>query len=264
MMAYKFVLALGALTASCFSTARAFDAYGDDDDDGTNATAQTIIGGEIIEEGSRPYLVSIGAGESGTGQSCGGSLITPHAVMTAAHCLFKKLDEPVNGKNYTWDPPEWVEFHRYDLCDDSGVVRLYLESDESQTSGDMFYHIDYDWDTDVNDVAILFLPTPINDIKPVTLNTDPQVPANDDPLDVAGWGLTDEGDGQMPRSFPRYPKAVTINYLTNEACTSEPYKWSASRITDQMMCATADDKDSCGGDSGVCCLLNIFLSVPFQ
>ena len=41
-----------------------------------------IIGGDEISRGSRPYLVPV------VGRHfCGGSLISPSAVMTAAHCV---------------------------------------------------------------------------------------------------------------------------------------------------------------------------------
>jgi hypothetical protein len=43
---------------------------------------QNIIGGRYIEPGSRPWLVPV-VGK----YFCGGSLISPSVVMTAAHCV---------------------------------------------------------------------------------------------------------------------------------------------------------------------------------
>ena len=57
------------------------DAWDDLEDDGGDGT-QNIIGGDFIEPGSRPWLVPV-AGK----YFCGGSLISPSAVMTAAHCV---------------------------------------------------------------------------------------------------------------------------------------------------------------------------------
>jgi hypothetical protein len=75
-----------------------------------NSSDYDIIGGKEIDPGSRPYLVSVGrGGEKGENQFCGGSVISKHAVLTAAHCLF---DEDTGH----WYPPQWVEFHRHDLC----------------------------------------------------------------------------------------------------------------------------------------------------
>eukprot|EP00956_Cyclotella_meneghiniana_P005251 scaffold6552_cov71-Cyclotella_meneghiniana.AAC.4 len=43
---------------------------------------QNILGGDYMEPGSRPWLVPV-VGK----YFCGGSLISPSAVMTAAHCV---------------------------------------------------------------------------------------------------------------------------------------------------------------------------------
>eukprot|EP00804_Cyclotella_cryptica_P010848 CCRYP_008784-RA/>CCRYP_008784-RA protein AED:0.04 eAED:0.04 QI:129/1/1/1/1/1/3/505/385 len=204
-----------------------------DDKNVKTPPTQSIIGGDEIDPHSRPYLVSVGSGESGYyGQYCGGSLISPHAVLTSARCVV----------DTSWTPPEWVEFNRHDLFDDTDVIRLSL-SDLSQCDGDVVYHPEYDSSTLDNDVAILFLPTAINDITPVTLNTNPNLPVVGDPLDVAGWGATEYG-------FPTVPNAVTLASLSNEACTKKPYRYKDDEITDSMMCAHAEGKSACAGDVG--------------
>jgi len=198
---------------------------------------QSIIGGDEIVPYSRPYLVSIGSGgDSYYGQFCAGSLISPHAVMTAASCVY-------SGDDY-WFPPEWVEFHLHNLTDndDSDVVNMKLK-DTSQCDGDAIYHPGWNWTTYDNDVAILFLPDSVTDITPVQLNDDPKIPVAGAPLDVVGWGMTERG-------FPTVPSAVTLNYITNEACTKKPYRWKDEQILDSMMCSTAEGKSQCYSDEG--------------
>eukprot|EP00804_Cyclotella_cryptica_P021629 CCRYP_020893-RA/>CCRYP_020893-RA protein AED:0.02 eAED:0.02 QI:69/1/0.66/1/1/1/3/181/450 len=198
---------------------------------------QSIIDGDEIAPHSRPYLVSLGVGDSSYyGQFCAGSLISPHAVMTAARCVYY-------GGIY-WAPPEWVEFNRHNLTDfnEPGVVRMKL-NDTSQCDGDAIYHPNWNWTTSDNDVAILFLPDAVRDITPVKLNDDPNIPIAGSPLDVAGWGLTEFG-------FPSVPSAVTLNYITNQACTKKPYRWKDEVILNSMMCSTAEGKSQCYGDSG--------------
>jgi hypothetical protein len=90
-------------------------------------------------------------------------------------------------------------------------------------------------------VAIVFLPEPITDVQSVQLNEDKNVPKEDEELDVAGWGLWELG---WDRISLNGPKAVTLNYVTNEMCTQEPYKWHDMYITDRTMCAIGDEEES--------------------
>ena len=204
------------------------------------APEHSIVGGKDIEYGSRPYLLSIGYTLYNVLDihECAGSLISPHAVLTAAHCMF------FNGK---WLPLEWVDFFRHDLKNKTGRVRMHVNT--TQCEGDIVYHPDYDIDLN-NDVAIIFLPQPIYNITPVVLNSDKRVPIEGDPLDVAGWGATEQG-GDLKKIVA---KSITVDYLPNDSCTSKPFRNPDHLVTDTMMCAFSVGKDHCYGDSGT--LLN--------
>ena len=182
----------------------------------------SIVGGEEIEKGSRPYLVSLG--KNGT-HDCGGSLLTPNVVLTAAHC--------------TETSPDYVDFNRHNLNDDAGVVRMYLED------GSVVNHPNYDSITFENDVSLLFLPSPMTGIMPVKLNDRSRVPTNGQLLDVAGWGRLEEDS-----DYPDVPMAVTLKYITNEDCIQPPFNLPEDMILPVMLCAFDEGKDSCQGDSG--------------
>jgi len=196
-----------------------------------DTTEQAIVGGVEIQPLSRPYLVALNGN-----LSCGASLISPHAVMTAAHCLFD---------DNNWAPPEGVVFNRHNVTDPSGEINVTL-TNTSRIGGDVVYHPNYTRTADGFDVAIIFLPREMNEIAPITLNLDPKVPgAQDDPLEVAGWGdVAFGGDSSV------VPLSVNLKYVTNRACTNPPYKWQASQIKANMMCAFASGKAACEGDSG--------------
>ena len=61
------------------------------------AVTKRIVGGELATLGQFPYLVSITGLYEGTSeysQICGGALLNPTTVLTAAHCVQWVLDAP--------------------------------------------------------------------------------------------------------------------------------------------------------------------------
>jgi secreted trypsin-like serine protease len=191
----------------------------------------TIVGGEEAIPHSRPYIVSLGFRDSSPYHFCGGSLITPNVVLTAAHCLL----EP--GL-----PVEWVEFKRHNLTQhEPGVVRM------SVGASDQIPHPSFDSNSFDFDVAVIILPMTVSGITPVKLNKDSSVPAAGAQLDVAGWGATTNGG--VPSEVLKF---TTLGYVTNEQCTSDPFQYNPDGITKNMMCAFEENTDSCKGDSGKC------------
>ncbi|KAL7477420.1 hypothetical protein ACHAW6_003226 [Cyclotella cf. meneghiniana] len=201
-----------------------------------HTTEHSIVGGAEIPPLSRPYLVAL---EFEDQSRCAASLISTRAVMTAAHCLFSKTNKT------HWDPPQRVVFNRHNWSDTFGETALNL-TNTSQVGGDVVYHPNF---TEVGrgfDVAILFLPREMNENPPITLNLDPNVPAaQDDPLEVTGWGYDKVGG---PASD--VPLSVNLKYVTNRACTIPPFKWPNSVITADTLCAFAPGNATCDGDSG--------------
>ena len=83
------------------STSAATDEPGDDPSDPSDPAMTTtggqdlaaaldpqkIVGGGPADEGEYPFMVSLSISGPGGGWSCGGTLVSPNHVLTAAHCI---------------------------------------------------------------------------------------------------------------------------------------------------------------------------------
>ncbi|CAN8196982.1 unnamed protein product [Coccothraustes coccothraustes] len=101
-----------------------------------------IVGGSGAVLGQWPWQVSLHV--QGT-HVCGGSIITPHWLVTAAHCVEGRLSDPHSWRVYAGILNQDEMFFR------SGYkVQLIIS------------HPDYDTDSKDNDVALMKLETPLS------------------------------------------------------------------------------------------------------
>jgi hypothetical protein len=147
------------------------------------AITPKIVGGQPVPNGKYKFQAALLAQSFGSNdferQYCGGSLITPFEVLTAAHCV-----------EFIGDEPGMVP-----LSDLRVVVgRTVLTSTQGQKRRAAAIDIHPRWDP-VNfsfDVAVVHLASPINGITPIMLVT-PGVDALERPgtlATVTGWGNT--------------------------------------------------------------------------
>ncbi len=187
-----------------------------------------IVGGQNAVHGEFPFIVSLRSG--GYGHFCGGSLIAPNWVLTAAHCVKGSSVDEV-----------WIGL--LDQKDTSGVEKFKVTK--------IIANNKYDSSTMDSDFALIQLDQN-SSYKPVTLNETEILIADEDSAatqiiaTTAGWGALKESDYGLPDQLQK----VQVPLVSKKSCNDKAAY--DGDITDTMLCAgyKTGGKDSCQGDSG--------------
>jgi len=143
-------------------------------DDLTHLVKPRVVGGTSVARGAYPYFVRVD--KNGLVASCGGSLVAPDVVLSAAHCqtpTVDKLQVLING------------YH-----DTRGLTNA---DQRTRTIVDMAIHPFYKSDTYYNDLMLLKLNETVNpkEIPFVELNRYSDLPLDTD--NVTGKSLLRSG-----------------------------------------------------------------------
>ena len=217
----------------------------DDAGKGAGGTSDdNIIGGQPIDIAELPWTVALvpaGTDDPSGEQLCGGVLIDPQFVMTAAHCVTEVTDDG----ELVYLGPELTEvvLGRSQLNESGGEV-LGLKGVAVSTL--------YDPDTAAYDFAVLELEEPSKQV-PIALpiSTDASLWATGEPLLAAGWGCqrSNAVDAQPCEVAGGSPlEGAVLTVLPPETCASvfDDFDPVASLCTGDPQQTSA----TCNGDSG--------------
>jgi len=167
-------------------------------------------------------------------QTCGGTLVGPTWVLTAAHCLFDKERNPLIPS---------------DISILAGTTDLTAPVTSATPVSAIYVHPGYKNVLFGDDIALLKLSEPAP--APAIEMNDVQLPANQGVF-IAGWGtlVNLKSDGSGAR-FPNILQGAIVPTQSASACATLPGDYKFVDANSQI-CAgyAAGGIDSCQGDSG--------------
>uniref|UniRef100_A0A0C9QQM1 TRYP_2 protein n=1 Tax=Fopius arisanus TaxID=64838 RepID=A0A0C9QQM1_9HYME len=192
-----------------------------------------IVGGKRVDITEAPFAVTIR--HNTTIARCGGVIIGPKWILTAAHCF------PLNTTDYQRDP-RWFRV--------VPGVNAYSPDAKFYKIKEVYSHPDFEPDVDIlyeirADIAVIELEEEIPfDDKSSAIELGRDIVPNDTMAMIYGWGLKDRPTKSFTTSLHGLPVKIPSRHQCLHMQYGKPHPY------DQMCFYNWNNGTSCGGDSG--------------
>ncbi|CAL8070446.1 unnamed protein product [Orchesella dallaii] len=194
---------------------------------GTRNEATRIVGGTNAEINEFPWRTALYNEKMGV--FCGGTIISPNWVLTAAHCTAALS----SGASL------YIDVGDHDLTATTEANNELIKCDR------IIQHEKYNNETQDNDMALCHLVKPLTYSRTVQPACLPWNMATETfqgkTVTASGWGTTSSGG-----SASMVLKNVDLPVKTTQECQA----YYQDSITNNMFCTYNPGKDTCQGDSG--------------
>ncbi|GMR40882.1 hypothetical protein PMAYCL1PPCAC_11077, partial [Pristionchus mayeri] len=201
----------------------------------SNPPVNRIIGGNYAPPGKWPWQVELIFLRSPTEEGlCGGSIIAPRWILTAAHCFDSA-----------------IKIHK--------IFYGSVETDRSnKTAIALNYTVHEDWDSNPyknfpNDIALIELEEPIKfdlSVTPVCLPSENATIPKDAQVIAAGFGTANDRN-TSERGLPTRLKETVLPLIPNDVCNQRWQQLQPSEdLRDTQMCGGSYGHGTGEGDSG--------------
>ncbi|CAF0969691.1 unnamed protein product [Rotaria sordida] len=198
-----------------------------------------IVGGEPAVDASWGWAVSL---QRSGRHFCGGSIISPLHIITAAHCVT--------------DPDDIIRNTKVVAAIDK-LTQSTLSTAQVRSIVSVFSHPEYDSGSNANDIAVLRLDQPLNISyeggtarlcipRVVPMNMSNNYPVSDSSLVAIGWGKLASEDTSIPSNLHLQQVTLYAMSADHQMCKD------TINYPQIQFCAAVigGGKDTCQGDSG--------------